>query len=248
MGRNSRGFLTGITTWWRKKIIAVRHSFYRKRLVRRLTNLAPSILSLDCVGGVMAHDLRLRFNSPTVNLFFESCGDFIDYVADLRYYSQAELCECPYAYEGARRYPVGMLKGNGTLPDIKIHFLHYRSFEEAREKWLERSGRLDFDNLCVVMQAAKLDEGLLERFERLPIPRKVILAYETLPLQSPSISRCVRWILSCRAGSWIITVCRDGVISTISITSRFSTTERFGRKIAPPRRNSAPDSEVWFCR
>ena len=135
----------------------------------------------------MAHDLRLRFNSPTVNLFFESCGDFIDYVADLRYYSQAELCECPYAYEGARRYPVGMLKGNGTLPDIKIHFLHYRSFEEAREKWLERSGRLDFDNLCVVMQAAKLDEGLLERFERLPIPRKVILAYETLPLQSPSI-------------------------------------------------------------
>ena len=60
MGRNSRGFLTGITTWWRKKIIAVRHSFYRKRLVRRLTNLAPSILSLDCVGGVMAHDLRLR--------------------------------------------------------------------------------------------------------------------------------------------------------------------------------------------
>lgn len=60
----------------------------------------------------------------------------------------------------ARRYPVGMLKGNGTLPDIKIHFLHYRSFEEAREKWLERSGRLDFDNLCVVMQAAELDEGL----------------------------------------------------------------------------------------
>ena len=29
--------------------------------------------------------------------------------------------------------------------------------------------------------------AFLERFERLPIPRKVILAYETLPLQSPSI-------------------------------------------------------------
>ena len=128
------GFLTGITTWWRKKIIAVRHSFYRKRLVRRLTNLAPSILSLDCVGGVMAHDLRLRFNSPTVNLFFESCGDFIDYVADLRYYSQAELCECPYAYEGARRYPVGMLKGNGTLPDIKIHFSALPLFRRGQGK------------------------------------------------------------------------------------------------------------------
>lgn len=83
MGRNSRGFLTGITTWWRKKIIAVRHSFYRKRLVRRLTNLAPSILSLDCVGGVMAHDLRLRFNSPDgqsvfriLRGFYRLCGGF----------------------------------------------------------------------------------------------------------------------------------------------------------------------------
>lgn len=117
-------------------------------------------------------------------------------------------------------------------------------FRRGQGKWLERSGRLDFDNLCVVMQAAELDEGLLERFERLPISRKVILGYETLPLQSPSISRCVRWILSCRAGSWIITVCRVGVISTISITSHFSTTEPFERKIAPPRRNSATDSGV----
>mgnify|MGYP000797869138 CR=1 FL=1 len=83
MGRNSRGFLTGITTWWRKKIIAVRHSFYRKRLVRRLTNLAPSILSLDCVGGVMAHDLRLRFKFPDgqsvfriLRGFYRLCGGF----------------------------------------------------------------------------------------------------------------------------------------------------------------------------
>ena len=105
MGRNSRGFLTGITTWWRKKIIAVRHSFYRKRLVRRLTNLAPSILSLDCVGGVMAHDLRLRFNSPTVNLFFESCGDFIDYVADLRYIRRRNCANVPMRTRGRVAIP-----------------------------------------------------------------------------------------------------------------------------------------------
>ena len=187
MVQGSRGFLTGIGAWWRKKIISVTHLLHRKRLARRLTNLNPSILSLDCVGGVMAHDLRLRFNSPTVNLFFESCGDFIDYVSELRYYTQTELCECPYAYEGVRRYPVGVLKGNDVLPDVKIHFLHYHSFEEAREKWLERNERLNFDNLCVIMQAAELDAELLRRFESLPMLRKVILAYETLPLQSPSI-------------------------------------------------------------
>ncbi len=105
----------------------------------------------------MAHDLRLRFNSPTVNLFsnpagfYRLCGGFALLFAG----GTVRMSLC---VRGARRYPVGMLKGNGTLPDIKIHFLHYRSFEEAREKWLERSGRLDFDNLCVVMQAAELDE------------------------------------------------------------------------------------------
>ena len=29
-----------------------------------------SIISSNCVGGVISHDLGLRFESPTVNLFF----------------------------------------------------------------------------------------------------------------------------------------------------------------------------------
>lgn len=176
--------------WLRKRIISVTHMFRRKRLERRLTNHNPSILSLDCVGGVMAHELRLRFNSPTVNLFFESCSDFIEYAAGLDYYATAELIELPYGCEGERRYPIGALKGNGTLPDIRIHFLHYHTFEEAREKWVERSVRLNFDNLCVVMQAASFDEELLHRFESLPMPRKVVLAYEkSCSVESPLIFR-----------------------------------------------------------
>lgn len=132
--------------------------------------------------------------------------------------------------------------------DIKIHFLHYRSFEEAREKWLERSGRLDFDNLCVVMQAAKLDEGLLERFERLPIPRKVILAYETLPLQSPSIFK-MRSLDSFVPGRILDYNGLSGRrylddFDYVAVSQRRNDS---GAKL-PPRRNSAPDSEVWFCR
>ena len=174
--------------WWRRKIISITHMCHRKRLVRRLTNHAPSILSLDCTGGVMAHELRLQFKSPTVNLFFESCADFICYVENLSYYATADVHELPYGQDGDRRYPIGALAGNGTLPDIKIHFLHYHSFEEARDKWVERSARLDFSNLCVVMQAAAFDQGLLKRFERLPMARKVVLAYEkSCSVESPLI-------------------------------------------------------------
>ena len=78
MGRNSRGFLTGITTWWRKKIIAVRHSFYRKRLVRRLTNLAPSILSLDC-GARPAAAFQFPDGQSVFRIlrgFYRLCGGF----------------------------------------------------------------------------------------------------------------------------------------------------------------------------
>ena len=155
----------------------------------------------------------------------------------------------PMRTRGSRRYPVGMLKGNGTLPDIKIHFLHYRSFEEAPGKnGSSAAVVLISDNLCVVMQAAKLDEGLLERFERLPIPRKVILAYETLPLQSPSIFK-MRSLDSFVPGR---------ILDYNGLSGRrylddfdyvaFLNDGTIRAQNCPPRRNSAPDSEVWFCR
>lgn len=183
-----REILTEINAWWRKRIIAVRHMLYRKRQVRRIQNHSPSILSFDCAGGVISHDLRMQFNSPTVNLFFDSYDDFIDYVSDLRYYTGVEVQECePSVSPSGEIYPIGILPGDADHRDVKIHFLHYHSFLEARQKWVERTCRLNFDNLAVIMQAAELDQRLLARFVALPISRKVILAYRTLPLESPMI-------------------------------------------------------------
>lgn len=162
---------------------------YRKRQVRRIQNHSPSILSFDCVGGVISHDLRMQFNSPTVNLFFDSYDDFIDYVSDLRYYTGVEVLECePCVSPSGEIYPIGILPGDAEHRDVKIHFLHYHSFSEARQKWVERTCRLNFDNLAVIMQAAELDERLLARFTAIPISRKVIIAYETpTPASSPLV-------------------------------------------------------------
>ena len=80
MGRNSRGFLTGITTWWRKKIIAVRHSFYRKRLVRRLTNLDPFAgLCGRCYGARPAAAFQFPDGQSVFRIlrgFYRLCGGF----------------------------------------------------------------------------------------------------------------------------------------------------------------------------
>ena len=41
-------------------------------------------------------------------------------------------------------YPVGM------LDDIRINFMHYESFEQAKEKWIERCNRIDKSNMFVI--------------------------------------------------------------------------------------------------
>ena len=41
-----------------------------------LKNRDITIISANCVGGVIYHDLGLAFNSPTINLFF-SASDYV---------------------------------------------------------------------------------------------------------------------------------------------------------------------------
>ena len=43
-----------------------------------LKNKDFTIISHNCVGGVIYHDLGLKFNTPTINLFFMA-KDFIKY-------------------------------------------------------------------------------------------------------------------------------------------------------------------------
>ena len=45
-----------------------------------------------------------------------------------------------------REYPVAL------LGDIELHFNHYKSFEEAEQKWYERKQRMNEERLFVEMQ------------------------------------------------------------------------------------------------
>lgn len=183
MGTFATGWLRAVRRRWGRLLRPLRCRGMR----RRLAVPAPSILSNDCVGGVMAHDLGLPFRSPTVNLFFDSVDGFLTYVAGIGYYRSAPLLDGGSLRQGGRRYPVGLLAGSGRWPELKIHFLHYASFDHALKKWRERSERIDPAQLCVVLHAKRMEPSELERFLRLPVERKVVLGYPTLPLSHPSI-------------------------------------------------------------
>lgn len=106
----------------------------------RLRNKDFSIISSNCIGGVMYHDLGLPFTSPTVNLYF-SPGDFVKYIKDIRYYNSLELEKVIGNYG----FPVG------RLGDITLYFMHYDTFEEARMCWEKRKKRIRYDCIVVVM-------------------------------------------------------------------------------------------------
>ena len=131
----------------------------------RLKNKAPSIISSNCNGGVILHDLGLKFNTPTINLYFDP-EDFLKFLSDIDDYLGYELIEV----ESKFRFPVGKLN------DIIIYFMHYNSFQEAKEKWVERAHRIDKNNLFIIMtdnNGCTYEQVVM--FDKLPYKNKVIL-------------------------------------------------------------------------
>ena len=57
----------------------LRKYFILPKKRKALTNKDFTIICNNCNGGTLTHDLGMRFNSPTVNLFFSSY-DFFDFV------------------------------------------------------------------------------------------------------------------------------------------------------------------------
>ena len=155
----------------KNKIRDIEHEIYLAQKRHRLKNKAPSIISNNCVAGVIYHDLGLRFDSPTINLFFEA-EDFVSFAENLEYYLSLELKEIP----SDRPYPVGM------LGDISLYFMHYVSFEDAKAKWEERAKRIHFDNLFFIMTEKEgCTPSVAERFDRLGFQNKVLLTHVPMP-------------------------------------------------------------------
>lgn len=105
-------------------------------------NLLPmTIISSDCSGGCLLHDYGLLLDSPTVNLIIEG-KDFIDFCNNIDFFLTLELEEDKTAES---RYPVAYC-GN-----IKIHGIHYHSFEDLKNTWNRRKQRIHKDNLVYLM-------------------------------------------------------------------------------------------------
>lgn len=140
------------------------------------------IISNDCWGAEMYKLLNRPFNTPFIGLMLMSpC--YIQLLEDPQYYlnlplnfiSQSKYSEMQAINSGIK-FPLGVLGDS----QIEIHFLHYRSREEAKEKWERRLNRIDWNHLFIKYDCNKdyADKEMVERFVKMSHSNKVVFGKE----------------------------------------------------------------------
>ena len=146
---------------------------YVKTIRERSEALPPfSLLTSDCMAGLIYHTMGRQFLSPTINMSIRD-PDYLKLLSDFDYYFEHDI-----EFVDSPLYPIGYI-GEGDKR-IKINFEHFKTNEEAQEKWYARRKRMT-DNIFVVAADQNLTEEQMEQFcrleERLPVKRKVMFTW-----------------------------------------------------------------------
>ena len=162
-----------INLWKNSFVIKAITALDNKKFRKKLKNHNFTIICSNCIGGVIYNRLGERFNSPTLNIAIVQ-KEFCDFINYFDYYLSIEMTDGGLRNDGV---PLGILKGDESLiPDITVELVHYRYFEEGKNKWDERKKRVNKDNLYIIMFDT---EGVtyedLKKVENFKCNNKVIL-------------------------------------------------------------------------
>lgn len=157
----------------RKKYIKIT----AKKRKKRIKNHNFTIISNNCWGGFIYQSYALKYNSPTIGLFIMA-EDYIDFIKNFKENINKDIKEINYLdskwyktlknNESFGKYPIG------KIGDIEIHFLHYKSFEEAIEKWNRRKERINYNNvLFKFSEMNSCEEKDIINFQSLKLKNKI---------------------------------------------------------------------------
>lgn len=139
---------------------------YRNRQRIRLKNRKFSLLTGNCIGGYLYHQLGLPFLSPTINMMILN-QDFKKLILNLEHY----LSITPITYEDDKFPDVPSAK----IDDIILHFTHYNSSEEGIAAWEKRKRRIDIDNLYVIISDIDLSSKDIEELQSAKVKKIVVM-------------------------------------------------------------------------
>lgn len=147
----------------------------------RIRNTDFTIISNNCWGGFIYQMLKLPYNSPTIGLFMYA-SDYVEFCSNIKYYLNQEMVfiehkDSKYYNEFKNKvkekYPIGKIN------DIEIHFLHYKTEVEAKEKWERRKLRINWDNIIFKFSQRDLcSKQDISNFMELDYKNKICFSYE----------------------------------------------------------------------
>ena len=156
------------------KMWIVERPYYVRRFINRklIRRRDFTIISNNCWAGRCYQYLDMPYLSPTVGLYFFA-EDYLKFVSDLKYYLSLELQFIDP--EKSKYFEVLKERKHldvpiATLDNVEIVFLHYKSKEEAREKWERRKKRVNYKNIILKFSKMNLcTEEHLEAFDKLQL-------------------------------------------------------------------------------
>lgn len=148
-----------------------------------------SILSNNCWGGIVYDDIGIQYGSPFVNMFmYADC--YLKMLENLDHHLSVDLefTNASSYQDQPPAYPVGMLR------DAEIHFIHYKTKEEAVESWNRRKSRINPDRLMLVLSERDgCSQTHIERFDALPHGKKVLFATRPYKLKNTKVITSKIW-------------------------------------------------------
>lgn len=153
LSRNNNSLMSNLGYLKYKLFIKINEKYLSKVRNKRLKTKDFTIISNNCWGAWVYRNYNLPYLSPTIGLFIMP-KDYLRFINNLEYY--LKKCKLKfidfksskyYDYFNSQdkliNYPIGL------LDDIEIFFVHYKSREEAKEKWERRVKRVNWNNLII---------------------------------------------------------------------------------------------------
>lgn len=148
----------------------------------RLRNKDFTIIANTCIGGILSHELNLKFLSPTVNVGVFNNEEFFTLCQHLKYYMTLE-------HELIGPTPDNHFfntKLYGKYGDITFTFGHFNSVNEITQQWEKRKKRINYNNIFIIMDGDNCSDRIVGEFNNLPYKNKVIITKKAYP-DNPSV-------------------------------------------------------------
>lgn len=123
-----------------------KHAIQRQNLLK---GKSFTVLSNNCWGAHVYRFFSLPYLTPTIGLYFFP-EDYLKFIKDYKKYLSLELIFIPWEKSKYANILKERKQTNvpiGLLDDIEIVFLHYKTADEAYEKWNRRLARINWNHI-----------------------------------------------------------------------------------------------------